>query len=43
VLYAPEVKRAKLRAALKDRRELPVAIEPDGSKIIFNQKRRIWK
>lgn len=43
VLYAPELKRAKLRAALKDRRELPIAIEPDGSKIIFNQKRRIWK
>lgn len=43
VLYAPAIKRARLRAALKDRRELPVAIEPDGSKIIFNQKRRIWK
>lgn len=43
VLYAPELKRARLRGALKDRRELPVAIEPDGSKIIFNQKRRIWK
>lgn len=43
VLYAPEVKRAKLRAALKDHREMPIALEPDGSKIIFNQKRRIWK
>lgn len=43
VLYAPALKRAKLRAALKDHRELPIALEPDGSKIIFNQKRRVWK
>jgi D-glycero-alpha-D-manno-heptose-7-phosphate kinase len=43
VLYAPELKRAELRAALKGHRELPIALEPDGSKIIFNQKRRIWK
>jgi len=43
VLYAPEIVRAKLRAALKDHREMPIALEPDGSKIIFNQKRRIWK
>lgn len=43
LLYAPGLKRARLRAALKDHRELPIAIEPDGSKIIFNQKRRIWK
>jgi D-glycero-alpha-D-manno-heptose-7-phosphate kinase len=43
VLYAPALKRAELRAALKGHRELPVALEPDGSKIIFNQKRRVWK
>ena len=43
LLYAPEMRRAKLRAALKGRRELPIALEPDGSKIIFNMKRRIWK
>ena len=43
ILYAPELKRAELRAALKGHRELPIALEPDGSKIIFNQKRRIWK
>lgn len=43
VLYAPELKRAELRAALKGHREMPIALEPDGSKIIFNQKRRIWK
>lgn len=42
-LYAPELKRAKLRGALRDHREMPIALEPDGSKIIFNQKRRIWK
>lgn len=43
VLYAPQLKRAHLRAALAGRREMPIALEPDGSKIIFNQKRRIWK
>lgn len=43
VLYAPALKRAELRAALKGHRELPIALEPDGSKIIFNQKRRVWK
>ncbi|NNN06521.1 MAG: GHMP kinase [Elusimicrobia bacterium] len=43
VLYAPALKRATLRAALKAHRELPIALEPDGSKIIFNQKRRVWK
>jgi len=43
VLYAPELKRAELRAALQGHREMPIALEPDGSKIIFNQKRRIWK
>lgn len=43
VLYAPQLKRARLRAALKDHREMPISLEPDGSKIIFNQKRRIWK
>ncbi|MBI4370712.1 MAG: GHMP kinase [Elusimicrobia bacterium] len=43
VLYAPELKRARLRAALRGRREVPIAIESDGSKIIFNQRRRVWK
>ncbi len=42
-LYAPEHRRSAVRAALKGRRELPIALEPDGSKIIFNIKRRIWK
>jgi D-glycero-alpha-D-manno-heptose-7-phosphate kinase len=43
VLYAPALMRAKLRGALQDHREIPISLEPDGSKIIFNQKRRIWK
>ncbi len=42
-LYAPENRRSSVRAALKGHRELPMALEPDGSKIIFNIKRRIWK
>ncbi len=43
LLYAPPLKRARLREALKGHRELPIALEPDGSKIIFNMKRRVWK
>jgi D-glycero-alpha-D-manno-heptose-7-phosphate kinase len=43
ILYTPELNRARVRAALKGHREMPIALEPDGSKIIFNQKRRIWK
>lgn len=43
LLYVPELRRARLRAALSKHRELPIALEPDGSKIIFNMKRRIWK
>jgi D-glycero-alpha-D-manno-heptose-7-phosphate kinase len=43
LLYAPEMRRARLRGALQGRRELPIALEPDGSKIIFNMKRRIWR
>ncbi|MBI5630309.1 MAG: GHMP kinase [Elusimicrobia bacterium] len=43
LLFVPEMKRAAVRAALDGRRELPIALEPDGSKIVFNMKRRIWK
>lgn len=43
LLYAPGRAAAALRAALTGYRELPIALEPDGSKIVFNIKRRIWK
>lgn len=43
LLYAPEPRRARLRAAFRGRRELPFALEPDGSKIVFNVRRRLWK
>ncbi|MBI4376038.1 MAG: GHMP kinase [Elusimicrobia bacterium] len=43
LLYVPETHRARVRAALSGYRELPIALEPDGSKIIFNMKRRVWK
>ena len=43
LLYAPELRRARLRKALSGYRELPIALEPDGSKIVLNIKRRIWK
>ncbi len=43
LLYAPRSRREKLRGAMRGRRELPIALEPDGSKIVFNVKRRVWK
>lgn len=43
LLYAPQRKVGAVRAALKAYRQLPVALEADGSKIIFNIKRRTWK
>ncbi len=41
LLYTPYDKRAAVREALHDLRELPFQLEPDGSKIIFNQRRKI--
>lgn len=43
ILYVPHERQRALKAALKGYRELPIALEPDGSKIIFNMKRRIWR
>ncbi|MDD5657127.1 MAG: GHMP kinase [Elusimicrobia bacterium] len=43
LLYAPELRRPRLRKALAGYRELPIQLEPDGSKIVLNIKRRVWK
>lgn len=43
MLYVPREKQNSVRKALKDFRELPFMLEPDGSKIIFNIKRDYWK
>ncbi len=43
MLYVPREKQNKVRAALKDFREFPFMLEPDGSKIIFNMRRNYWK
>ncbi|MBO8132138.1 MAG: GHMP kinase [Candidatus Marinimicrobia bacterium] len=43
MLYVPREKQNSVRKALKEYRELPFMLEPDGSKIIFNIKRNYWK
>ncbi|GAP13438.1 predicted kinase related to galactokinase and mevalonate kinase [Longilinea arvoryzae] len=39
LLYCPYERRESVRAALKNLQELPVQLEPDGSKVIFNYRR----
>ncbi|MBI4678728.1 MAG: GHMP kinase [Elusimicrobia bacterium] len=43
LLYAPELRRARLRKSLSGFRELPIELEPGGSKIVLNIRRRIWR
>lgn len=39
LLYSPYERRDAVRAAMKDLKELPFQLEPDGSKVIFNYRR----
>jgi len=39
LLYCPPENRAKVRQALAGFREIPIRLEPDGSKVIFNYRR----
>jgi D-glycero-alpha-D-manno-heptose-7-phosphate kinase len=39
LLYCPYEKRAAVRKALKHLREIPIRLETDGSKVIFNYRR----
>lgn len=39
LLYVQPGKRECVRKALSDLRQLPILLEPDGSKVIFNQRR----
>ena len=43
VLYASGARRTRVQAAMEGHRELPISLEPHGSKIIFNMRRRVWK
>lgn len=43
LLYCPSEKQNAVRAALDGYKELPFALEPDGSKVIFNIRRSPWK
>ena len=40
LLYVPSDKRIKVRKALSELKEMPFHLEPDGSKVIFNYRRR---
>ena len=40
--YLPTLQE-RLREGMKDYRWMPVGIEPDGSKVIFNYRRSTWK
>lgn len=42
LLYVPPDRQEKVRKSLAGLKELPFTLEPDGSKVIFNQ-RRSWK
>ena len=43
LLYVPREKQDWLRSRLSPLREFPFMLEPDGSKVIFNQRRFRWK
>jgi len=43
LLYVPTEKQNSVRQQLGNLRELPFTLEPDGSKVIFNQRRPKWK
>ena len=43
LLYCPREKQHKVREALKEYREFPFLLEQDGSKVIFNYRRYVWK
>jgi D-glycero-alpha-D-manno-heptose-7-phosphate kinase len=39
LLYCHPAHHQSVRKALEDYRELPISVEPDGSKIVFQQRR----
>ncbi len=43
LLYCPREKQNHVREALKNYREFPFLLEQDGSKVIFNYRRYVWK
>ena len=43
LVYVPREKQNAVRAAMKDYRDFPFMLDPDGSKIIFNMRRAYWK
>jgi Predicted kinase related to galactokinase and mevalonate kinase len=43
LLYVSRDKQDNVRKKLGHLRELPFMFEPDGSKVIFNQRRKLWK
>ena len=42
MVYCPSLAHENLKVAMKDYKEMPIEIEPDGSKVIFNYRRSSW-
>lgn len=43
LIYAPPSRHPSLLEAMKHYRRMPIMLEPDGSKVIFNYRRPSWK
>jgi D-glycero-alpha-D-manno-heptose-7-phosphate kinase len=43
LVYCPLASRESLAHGMRSHRELPFALERDGSKVIFNYRREVWK
>lgn len=43
LLLCPVQNQRRVREELADLRDLPFHLEPDGSKVIFNNRRYVWK
>ena len=43
LVYCPIERQERLEKGMRDYREMPFRLEPDGSKVIFNYRRDTWK
>ncbi len=43
LLYCPPARQPALLKAMREYRRMPVGLEPDGSKVIFNYRKPSWK
>ena len=43
LVYCPLERQERLEKGMRDYRAMPFRLEPDGSKVIFNYRRDMWK